>query len=192
MFVVFLHGPPAAGKHTVGRALSERLGIPLFHNHLTVDLALALFPFGTPGFVALREQIWLSAFATAAREGRSFVFTFNPESTVGPGLVSRLEEAVTPAGGTVVFVALQASEGALEARLGDASRRRFGKLTDVDLYRQLRAAGAFEFPPLPPPLVVVDTEALAPEAAAEVITRALVTKWPAWFAPPNSPPASTG
>ena len=46
MFVVFLYGPPASGKHTIGKRLSALLNIPLFHNHLTVDLATTLFEFG--------------------------------------------------------------------------------------------------------------------------------------------------
>jgi hypothetical protein len=80
MIVIFLHGPPAASKYNVGKALSALLGIPLFHNHLTLDLVKALFDFGTPGFVALREQVWRVAFEAAAATGQSFIFTFNPAS----------------------------------------------------------------------------------------------------------------
>lgn len=192
MFVLFLHGPPAVGKHTVGAKVAERLGLPLFHNHRTVDLALGLFPFGSPGFVALRERTWLTAFELAAREGRSFVFTFHPEATVSPTLVDRLVAVVAAAGGEVLFFELRASEGTIEDRLGAPSRKSFGKLTDVAFYRRLSASGAFEFPPLPPPLLVVDTETSPPEAAAAAIEGALVTRFPAWFAPPKSPPVSTG
>jgi len=32
MIVIFLHGPPASGKYTVGKALGALLGVPLFHN----------------------------------------------------------------------------------------------------------------------------------------------------------------
>jgi chloramphenicol 3-O-phosphotransferase len=43
--IIFLHGPGAAGKYTIARELSRLTGLPLFHNHLTVDLLLALFPY---------------------------------------------------------------------------------------------------------------------------------------------------
>ena len=99
MFVVFLHGPAASGKHTIGTLVSEATGLPLFHNHLTVDLATTLFEFGSEPFVSLREAIWLSSFRTAAEAGQSFLFTFHPESTVRPEFIHRAEEAVRAAGG---------------------------------------------------------------------------------------------
>jgi broad-specificity NMP kinase len=55
--VIFIHGPPAAGKLTIASLLSEMTGLPLFHNHLTVDLVKSLFEFGSPGFIKLREEI---------------------------------------------------------------------------------------------------------------------------------------
>ena len=64
--VLFIHGPAAAGKHTVGSRLAELSGLPLFHNHLTVDLVSTLFEFGSDGFVQLRADIWKAAFRAAA------------------------------------------------------------------------------------------------------------------------------
>ena len=80
MKLIFIHGPAAAGKLTVGRALEDLTGFRLFHNHLVVDTLLSVFPFGTPSFVALREQIWLSVFEAAAKDGISTIFTFAPEA----------------------------------------------------------------------------------------------------------------
>jgi hypothetical protein len=74
--LVFLHGPAAAGKPTTARALEERTGLPVFHNHLVVDLLTTVFPFGSEPFVRLREDFWTSVFADAARAGRSITFTF--------------------------------------------------------------------------------------------------------------------
>jgi 2-phosphoglycerate kinase len=48
--LVFIVGPPAVGKMTVGFALAERTGLRLFHNHQTIELALNFFEFGTPPF----------------------------------------------------------------------------------------------------------------------------------------------
>jgi hypothetical protein len=42
--LVFLHGPAASGKLTVARALEARVGYPVFHNHLVVDLLTTVFP----------------------------------------------------------------------------------------------------------------------------------------------------
>lgn len=42
--LLFLIGPPAVGKMAVGQELARRTGLKLFHNHMTVDLALRFFP----------------------------------------------------------------------------------------------------------------------------------------------------
>lgn len=73
MDLVFLHGRAAAGKLTTARALERRLGWPVFHNHLVVDLLTELFPFGSDPFVRLREQMWLSVIAEAVAVDRSLV-----------------------------------------------------------------------------------------------------------------------
>ena len=57
--VVSIHGLAAAGKYTIAKELSQISGLPLFHNPLTVDLLLALFPFGSPHFVRHREHLQL-------------------------------------------------------------------------------------------------------------------------------------
>jgi len=171
--VVFIHGPAASGKYTIGSALAERLGIPLFHNHLTVDLVTTLFDFGSPPFIALREDIWLAAFTEAARAGVSFVFTFFPEATVRPTFVEEAVAAVEARGGAIVFVELTCSEEAVEARLDSESRARFGKLRSLELYRQLREGGAFDFPPLPEPIVRVATDEVTVGEAVARIERAL-------------------
>ncbi|MBA2608364.1 MAG: hypothetical protein H0U92_05475 [Actinobacteria bacterium] len=43
---VVIYGPPAAGKLTVAREVSERYGYALLDNHVTFDFALRLFEFG--------------------------------------------------------------------------------------------------------------------------------------------------
>jgi len=58
-------------------------------------------------------------------------------------------------------------------RLGNSSRAKFRKLTDSNLYRTLEEQGAFEFPPLPTPLLRIDTSELPPDAAAKQIAAAI-------------------
>ena len=45
-------------------------------------------------------------------------------------------------------------------RISDPGRAQFGKMLDPELFKSVKAAGGFDFPPLPTPLAVVDTEAL--------------------------------
>ena len=173
MYVVFIHGPFAAGKHTVGMQLSSLLGIPLFHNHLAVDTALTLFPFGTPRFRRVRAAIWLACFAEAALAGRSFIFTFSPESTVEPSLIDQMVHPVTERGGSVFFVELRCSRDTILRRLSNESRAKFGKLTDPATYRTLEAQDAFAFPSLPESMASIDTETYSPMATAARIAELL-------------------
>ena len=48
--LVFIIGPPAVGKMTVGAALAARTGLKLFHNHRTIDVVLPFLAFGSPPF----------------------------------------------------------------------------------------------------------------------------------------------
>jgi hypothetical protein len=173
MRIVFIHGPAASGKHTIGSILSARTGLPLFHNHLTVDLTKVLFEFGSEGFRQLRAKVWIAAFSQAASADRSFIFTFCPEATVDPALIDELVQIVEASGGKICFVELKAAHETVLRRLGNASRRQFGKLIDTKLYQQFEAEGGFDFPPLPAPLLVVDTDTSTAEEAAIAIEQAL-------------------
>src|SRR5271163_1436558 len=107
MKLIFLYGLPATGKLSVAQELAAMTGYKLFHNHLTVDLLLSVFDFGSPGFVALREEIWLSVFDQAAlSQLQALIFTFAPEQTVSDGFLEKTLETITKRGGEVEFVEL--------------------------------------------------------------------------------------
>lgn len=168
MFCVFIHGPAASGKLTVATALKARSGLPVFHNHLAVDAALSLFAFGSPGFVRLREDIWLAAFREAAERGLSFIFTFSPEASVPPAFIGKAIDVIENARGQVLFASLTCSETVIEERIEAASRSAFRKLTSLTEYRRLREIDAFAFPPLPADITIA-TDEVSPEDAAGLI-----------------------
>lgn len=169
MNLVFLHGPPGVGKLTIGRELEALTGYRLFHNHLTVDLVCSVFDFGTEPFVLLREHIWLSVFREAARRDVSLVFTFAPEHTVGEQFITEALHAVEAAGGRVLFVELTCDAGELERRIESPSRKQLGKLSSAEHYRELREAGAFQYPRLPAAGLSLDTTERTPGETARLI-----------------------
>lgn len=173
MRLVFIHGPAASGKLTVARELAALTGLPLFHNHLVVDALLAVFPFGSPAFVRLREAMWMDVFRAAAEEDRSLIFTFHPEASVAPDFPARVVALVEAAGGRVDFVALRCAPEVIEARIDAPSRRMSGKLSSAGLLRELDAQGAFAYPPLPAAAVGIDSGTMVPTAAAIRISEAL-------------------
>ena len=77
MNLVLLYGPPAVGKMTVGAQLSQLTGYPLFHNHLTVDLGLLFFPFGSAPFQRLVTGLRYQCVQAAAEAGaQGLIFTY--------------------------------------------------------------------------------------------------------------------
>ncbi len=169
MVLVFIYGPAASGKLTVGRELQKLTGFQLFHNHLVVDALLAVFPFGSDAFVRLREETWLSVFKEAAEQNISLIFTFAPERTVRPTFVDEALRVVTEAGGQIHFVELTCALEELERRLDNPSRAQFGKLRDVELFRALRKDGMDAVPPLPSSGLSIDTVRTMPAEAARKI-----------------------
>ena len=170
MKLLFIYGRPAVGKLTVAREVAERTGGRLFHNHLTVNLALSVYDFGTPGFIELREKIWMAVFRRAlADQLPLLIFTFNPESTVPQAFIDGLFAEMKAGGAKVITVELTASEALIEARLGSDSRRRDGKVMDAAMYKRLRLRGVFETPVIPSPRLKIDTGKLSPAEAAERI-----------------------
>jgi hypothetical protein len=173
MQLLFLYGPPASGKLTIGRLVAERTGLPLFHNHLVVDAVASVFPFGSQEFICLRERFWLDLIASAASAGRSLIFTFAPEPTVASDFPHRLSQAVTASGGEVFYVALEVEGAEQERRLVTEGRSEFGKLRSVELLRQLRPAMSVCMDEMPRPALRIDTGATTPSKAADIIISAM-------------------
>jgi len=152
----------------VARELAELTGLPLFHNHLAVDVLTPLFEFGSASFVKLRELIWSSVFQEAAKNDLSLIFTFAPERTVRPSFIQDTIRTIEAHGGVVHFVRLTCDAGEIEQRLTSPSRAGFGKLQSLDQYQTLTRAGAFDYPELPA-VLTIDTGAVSPRDAAVTI-----------------------
>lgn len=66
MQLVMIFGPPAVGKMTVGFALERLTGMPLFHNHMTIEPLLRYFPYGSPPFARLNNEFRTRIFEEVA------------------------------------------------------------------------------------------------------------------------------
>ncbi len=172
MQLVFIHGPAASGKLTVGRELSTLAGLRLFHNHLVVDALLAVFPFGSDPFVRLREQIWLDVFAEAARQDLSLIFTFTPEPTVSADFPEEVVRVVEPHGGIVRFVELTCPVDEIERRIENPSRAEFHKLRSLVTLREIRQREVGQTRPTPLADVTIDTSQWTPAESARQIATA--------------------
>ncbi len=83
MDFIIIFGPQAVGKMTVGEALGRKLGLKLFHNHVTIDLVLKYLSWdeGSELINLFREEI-LKKMAISNQKGVIFtyVWAFNDKN----------------------------------------------------------------------------------------------------------------
>ena len=131
MQVVFLYGPPAVGKYTIGVELAARTGFRLFHNHLTVNLVSAVFERDPEVSLRLLRGVRRDILTEAARHGVSLVMTgvFGGTSEHAEAWRTMLEPVCTE-GGSVHLVQLTCARDELFRRITCDSRRALDKLID--------------------------------------------------------------
>ncbi len=77
MTLVIIFGPPAVGKMAVGMELARLTGFKLFHNHMTVDAVMPVFPFESASYTKLVQEFRERVFEEFAAHGeRGLIFTF--------------------------------------------------------------------------------------------------------------------
>ncbi|MBR7836034.1 hypothetical protein KDL01_22350 [Actinospica durhamensis] len=64
--LLFVIGPPAVGKMTVGAEIARRTGYRLLHNHMTIEPLLRLFPYDSPQFARLNVEFRIRILEEAA------------------------------------------------------------------------------------------------------------------------------
>ena len=155
--LVFIVGPPAVGKMTVGREIATRTGLRLFHNHHTIDLVLRFFPFGSPPFHRLVGEFRRRIFEEVAASdlpGMVFTYVWAFDHASEHVTVEEYSRPFRERGGRVLFVELEADQeerlrrNETEFRLTEkpfkrdliASRQ---QLLDLDSKYQLNSGGRF-------------------------------------------------
>jgi hypothetical protein len=115
--LVFIVGPPAVGKMAVGMELERLTGMPLFHNHLTIDLVLRFFPFSSAPFRRLvgefRTRI-CEEVADSELPGLIFTYVWAFDLPADREFVDHLAGIFQSRGAGVCYVELEAP---LEERL---------------------------------------------------------------------------
>ena len=111
--LVIIVGPPAVGKMTVGAELSALTGLPLFHNHLSIEAVLPVFGFGSPAFDRLvdgfRERMFVEV-AESDLPGVIFTYVWAFDETGDRDFTEGLKSLFESRGGRAVFVELWADQ----------------------------------------------------------------------------------
>ncbi len=115
--LLILFGPPAVGKMTVGREIAERTGLKLFHNHMTIELVIQFFDFGTPQFQRLVDtyrQMMMEEVAQSDLPGLIFTFVWALDHRSDDDFVEQMADIFRAHGSDVYYVELYAD---LDVRL---------------------------------------------------------------------------
>lgn len=129
MNLVFIYGPPAAGKFTVGSEVSQLTGFKFFHNHLTVDYVRNLFSDDHVLYSELLQEIRLAYLTSAARANIDMVFTLAYSGEIDDEWVAKIVDAVEENDSRVCFIQLNAPEEVLLERVGNESRVNMNKIS---------------------------------------------------------------
>ncbi|HEV7654716.1 MAG TPA: AAA family ATPase [Mycobacteriales bacterium] len=111
--MLFIVGPPAVGKMTVGEAIAARTGLRVFHNHLAIEPVLRLFPYGTPPFGRLVDRFrrdLIEEVAASDRPGLIFTLVWAFDLAEDEQAVRRFAEPFRTRGGRVLHLELEASQ----------------------------------------------------------------------------------
>lgn len=175
MNLVFIYGPPATGKLTIGAKLAELTGYRFMHNHLTLDLAREVYPEFDATLFGLVHKIRFDIFEYAAQQGTDLITTFVYDGDdADKAFVQRVVDIITSNGGTVRFVQLTAPSDILLERVSDASRKEFKKIHEPELLKEiLETRDGIHDAVDHEQLVVIDTTECTPDESAEIIRRAL-------------------
>jgi hypothetical protein len=180
MTLVIIFGPPAVGKMAVGMELERQTGFRLFHNHMSADPVMRLFPFGSPAYSRLvsefRRRIF-EEFSASDERGLIFTFVWALDDEHDRRFVDETMKTFVDKGRKVYFVELEATQevrlqrNETPLRLAEkrpqrdiAGSRAF--LLDADRHYRLNSSGDFPYPDLH---VKIDNTDLTPKAVASRI-----------------------
>ncbi len=177
--LVVLIGPPAVGKMAVGRGLERLTGIPLLHNHMTIDLVLPFFEFGSAAFGRLvgpfRRRI-VEEVAESDLPGLIFTYVWVFDDSADHAYVDWLMDTFASRAGRTVFVELTADLQTRLARNGTPLRllekpskrdveASNARLLEADERYRMNSDGDFPHANH----LIVDTTVVSPAQAAEGI-----------------------
>ena len=177
--LVWIFGPAAVGKMTVGQELRKLTGYRLLYNHMVVDLVTEFFEYGTPGFHRLAKPFTEQIIEACAAERAGLIVTHSLFFSA-PGSRALIEEWSSPytsRGMPVWSAELTASLDVRIARNATPNRAAHKKIdwSTPEQLRKLDEAGSWNSDGVwPDPgrhLVIDNTTMPAAEAAARIRER---------------------
>ena len=169
MHLIFIYGPPAAGKLTIAEELRKLTGYKLLENNAINKAVIDVFPIGTRPFDRIVGALRLSIYREAAQHNMDLITTFVYASDMDDGYVKSVIDEVTASGGAVKFVRVTCPTDKLLSRVENKSRMQRGKLMDPDMLKELLSKSDLESRIPFVESLDIDSSKYSPEEAAKLI-----------------------
>ena len=183
MKLLFIFGAHAAGKMTVGQAVSRITPMKLFHNHMTIEPVIELFGAYNGAATERLRQVVFEEFVKTNNYGLIFTFIWAFDMPYDTEYVRRLTKLYQEAGAQVDYVELVAPQevrlvrNKTENRLKEKASKRNVALSEMRMlgaeekYRCVSELGEIEnLLGIPPERYLrIDNTNLSPDEAAEMI-----------------------
>ena len=183
MKLLFIFGAHAAGKMTVGQAVSRITPMKLFHNHMTIEPVIELFGAYNGAVTERLRQVVFEEFARTDNYGLIFTFIWAFDVPYDTEYVRNLTRLYQDAGAQVDYVELIAPQDVrlirnrTENRLKEKASKRDVELSEM---RMLSAESRYRCNSEPGEVceklridpdryLRIDNTNLSPEAVAEMI-----------------------
>ena len=185
MKLLFIFGAHAAGKMTVGQAVSRITPMKLFHNHMTIEPVIELFGSYNGAVTERLRQVVFEEFARTDNYGLVFTFIWAFDVPYDTEFVRRLTRLYEDAGAQVDYVELIAPQevrlirNRTENRLKEKASKRDVALSErrmldaEEKYRCVSEPGEVieKLACAPERYLRIDNTDLSPEAVAERIVQ---------------------
>ena len=185
MRLLFIFGAHAAGKMTVGQAVSRLTPMKLFHNHMTIEPVIELFGAYNGAAVERLRQVVFEEFAKTDNYGLIFTFIWAFDVSYDEEYVRRLSKMYEDAGAQVDYVELVAPQevrlvrNRTENRLQHKASKRDVALSESRFldaesrYRCVSEPGEIvrRLGIAPERYLRIDNTELSPDAVADMIVR---------------------
>lgn len=185
MKLLFIFGAHAAGKMTVGQAVSRITPMKLFHNHMTIEPVIELFGAYNGAAVERLRQVVFEEFAKTDNYGLIFTFIWAFDVPYDEEYVRRLSKMYEDAGAQVDYVELVAPQevrlvrNRTENRLQHKASKRDVALSEARFldaesrYRCVSEPGEIvrRLGIAPERYLRIDNTELSPDAVADMIVR---------------------
>lgn len=170
MKLLFIYGPPAAGKLTIAQSIAEQTDFRLFHNHLTIDLAKDIFEDRKVRSEVV-AKLRLDIIEVATKANINIIFTMVYAKQEDDEYVRKIVSTVENNGGQVCFVQLIPDASELEKRVTLSSRRSFSKIKDViNLRKIIDSADLYSVVPYKNNLSINNTRQNPSDVANQIIS----------------------